>query len=560
MRDRLNHRIVLVCCVAALAALVSCDQPEDLSFPRPDWREAVADEIAFPLAEPVTLTVGLGTGMTAPEAGNESLEWLTAQTNISLEFVGIPTSPGDIELGQMIRSGRLPDIVAEARVDLSEASLHRLFVDVLEFPALVPSYSGLLRENAVVRAGALSRITSEGRLLSMGTFDPGARPFVGVLAYREDLFRQHDLGAATWPELHASMARLKELYPHSYPFGGQFETMLRLMPSWFGSGYDPQHIVYFHPEAREWRFGPSEDGFREFVTFLADAYAAGLISADAITGQQDMIVRNFSNDMAFLAPYTGLTGPYFRFAAADYGGVNADGEWDGSGRWVSSLELPPAPAGGPRWAGPSRFSPVGAGWLVHTQGDHVAEAIALVDFLFSDEAATVVALGPPGTLWSRAEGEIVLADFARSAYDEGGRTGLRRAIAEQGIDVGLPIVGLELDYYGALGYPDSPHYRYRLDRDFAANVPGEDVIIDPGVRIPVDDHHFISTRVDAVVTLRTHIESQVANFMIGRRPLSEYDEFVETARRMGADRLTDLFNERAGIPPHNVLDPLLNRR
>ena len=542
-----------------VAVLIACDQPEDLSFPRPEWREGVPREVTLPLEEPVTLRVGLATGMTAPAAGNESLAWLERRTNITLEFVGIPTSPGDIEFGQMIRSGNLPDIIAEERVDLSEASMHRLFVDMLEFPALVPNYSRLLTRNDAVRAGALARLTAENQLLSMGTYEPSARPFVGVLAYREDLFRRHDLRGDTWPNLHASMARLKDLYPESYPFGGRFETMLRLMPSWFGSGYDPQHIVYYHAEAGEWRFGPFEDGFRSFVTFLAEAYAAGLISPDSITGQQDMIVRNFTNDLTFLAPYTGLTGPYFRFAAGDYGGVTADGEWDGTGRWVSSLELPPAPGGEPRWVGTHRFSPVGSGWLVHTQGEHVAASIALLDVLFSDEAAAVLALGPPGPVWARENGSIVLSDVARSAYDAGGISGLQRAIGEQGIGVGLPISGQGFDYYGELGYPDSPLDRYRLNRDLAANQPGRDVMVDPGVRIPTDDQEFSSTRVDTVVSLRSHIESQVANFMIGRRALTEYDDFVETARRMGAERLVNLFNERARVPPHDVLDPLLGR-
>ena len=510
---RTIERLAAAATVAVAAVLLAgCGaETEDLSYTRPEWRESVAQAVTLPLAEPVTLTVGLATGMAPPAPGDAALAWLTEQTNVTLRFVGIPTSPGDIEFGRMIRSGELPDIVAEARVDLTEASVHRLFVDFLEWPSLLPNYAALLASNPAVRAGALARLTAENRLLSLGTYDRAATPFVGVLAYRQDLFRRHELAAATWPELRASMERLKELYPDSYPFGVRFSTMLRLMPSWFGSGYDPMHVVYFNTDAGEWRFGPAEAGFRDFVTFLTDGYAAGLIGPDAITARDDTTLRSFASNTVFLTPHTGPTGPYFRAMSQTYGGLTTDGEWDGLGQWVAALPLPPAPGGGPRWAGAARFSSAGPGWLVSTQGDHVGEAIALLDFLYSEEAA------------------------ARAA--------------------GLPLVGLLPGRRAADS--ETLEYRYFLRHDAVTNTPGRDVMVDPGVRVPLDDDGFSSARLDVIVTLQSHIESQVAGFMVGRRPLSEYDDFVAEALRMGAERLVDLHNERARVPLEELLAPLI---
>ncbi len=551
----LSYRVGLL--AAATALLFSCEQREDLAFTRPDWREAVNRDVSFPLEEPLTLSVGMAQGMSAPAADNASLEWLRERTGITLEFVAIPQSPGDIEFGQMIRGGRLPDIVAEARVDLDESTMHRLFVDFLEFGDLVPTYSHLLRESPAARAGALSRLTANGELLSMGTYDAGARPFAGVLAHRQDLFEEHGLSAGTWQELRESMERLKELRPDSFPLGGEFATMLRFMPSWFGSGFDPRHIVYFDVDEGEWRFGPFEEGFKDFVTFLADAFSAGLVDPDFIVADSTQVARNFAGDYVFLAPYTRPTGPNFATTAEGYGGVTDDGLWDGTGWWIAPLELPAAPAGRQRWTAPGRFSPVGPGWLVHNQGDHVGEAIALLDFLFTDEAAAVLALGPPETHWAYEGERVVLSEATRAAYDREGVTGLARYIAESGLAVGLPVRGRELDYYEAFGYPASPRIRYHLDHDIALNEACTFVMEEPGVRIPTDDQDFSSARIDVVVTLRSHIESQVANFVFGRRDLAEWDDFVEEARRMGADRLLGLYNERAVVPPRDTLAPLL---
>ena len=548
---------LLTAIVAATTLLFACEQREDLAFTRPDWREAVNRDVSFPLDEPLTLRVGLAQGMDAPAPGNASLQWLRERTGITLEFVSIPSSPGDVEFGQMIRAGRLPDIIAEARVDLDEPTTHRLFVNMLEFGDLVPDYTRLLRESPAARAGALSRLTANGELLSMGTYDSAARPFVGVLAHRQDLFTEHGLSASTWQELRESMERLKELRPDSYPLGGEFATMLRLMPSWFGSGYDPDHLVYFDTGSGEWRFGPFEEGFRDFVVFLADAFSAGLLNPDSIIADSTQVARAFATDGVFLAPYTRPTGPNFAPTGDGYGGVTEEGRWDGTGRWIAPLELPAAPGGGQRWAGPRRVSPVGPGWLVHSQGDHVGEAIALLDFLFTDEAAAVLALGPVDTHWSYEDGSMVLSQAARAAYDRNGIAGLARHVAESDTAAGIPVRGRELDYYGAFGYPESPRIRYHLQHDIALNEPGRWVMEEPGVRIPSDDEEFTSARIGVVVSLRSHIESQVANFVVGRRDLSEYDEFVEEARRMGADRLLDLYNSRAAIPSPDILSPLL---
>lgn len=539
-----------------LSLLVAgCGGAEDASFTNPDWREGVPDEVSLPVSEPVTLTVGLGGQMTAPPPSDPILAWLTEKTGVTPEFVVIPSSPGDIEFGEMIRTGELPDIIAEARVDVREPTMHRLFVNFLEFPQLIPNFAGLLAENAYLRQASLAKLTADGELLSLGTFDPDAMPFLGVLAYREDLFVEHDLAAGSWEELTEALNRLKELYPDSYPFGGRFGTILEFMPSWFGSGYDPRHVVYFDTDDEQWKFGPFEEEFRRFVRFLTEAYAAGLLDPNAIAGSDEQAYRNFANDVVFLAPYPGPTGPLFRFPSEDYGGLTDEGEWDGSGPWVSSLSLPPAPDGGPRYVSSQRWSPVEPGWLVYTQGEHVGTALAFLDFLFSEEASAVLALGPPGEHWAWADGAIDLSVAARTAYDEGGLLELQRAIGLTSIG---PLSGKAFDAYGLLGYPQNPRFQYFLANDLAHNEPGRDVMVEPGVRIPLDDEEFSSRRIDAVVTLQSHVESQVANFVVGRRPLSEYDEFLEQSRSMGAQRLVDLYNERAVIPDETMLDALLD--
>lgn len=549
--------------VIVLPLLVGCGRTgQDLSYTNPEWRSSVVTSVSFPLAEPVTLRVGLGAGMAAPPAGSASLAWLQKETNITLEFVSLGRGPSGVdpaltggadlgqiaavELGEMIRAGKLPDIVAESGIDLREEGLRKLFVDMLEFPGLTPNFRRVAAAAPRYRDGLFARLATGDALYSMGSYDPERISYAGVLAYRQDVFQARGLKTDSWQSISRSLQDLKSLYPESYPFGGRFQTLLAMMPSWFGSGYDPSHVVYFDNDAAEWRFGPSEPEFEEMVRFLADLYARGLMSPELVTAREDFTIRDFSNNRAFMAPYTGFTGPYFTFVG-DYGEVTSEGMWNGKGAWVSALRLPPPPSGGTAKASTRRFTPVGDGWLVYNQSKHVGEAIALLDLLFTEEASRVFSLGPEGTVWQRVGAKIELREPYRQAYRKGGTASFAEKLKAAGLETAFPLKGLAFGFFGAFGYPETPSIRYLLRNDLAVNRLGVDLYAENGLRIPYDDEEFTDRRVRLITALQTQIEAQVARFVVGQRSLDEYGAFKEELAKAGADDLLRLYRERCTL-------------
>ena len=253
-----------------------------------------------------------------------------------------------------------------------------------------------------------------------------------------------------------------------------------------------------------------------------------------------------------LAPYSQPTGPSFRFKSDDYGELGEDGEWNGEGRWIDALELPPAPDGSDRPYLTGFKSVAGNGWSIYNQSDHVAEAIALLDLLFSPDTALAIALGPEGRAWSRNGETIGLEEKYLTAYMSGGTRPLDSAMAEDGITTGSTLSGLKFSYNNNLGTPDNPRLRYFLRHDVAMNIPGIDVPLQPGFRIPIHDD-FQGDRAMAYVSLQTTIESELANFIAGRKPLSEYDEFVAKLEKYGAQKLVDLYNEWCTVVDPGIL-------
>lgn len=538
--------------LAFLALLLAgCgDELKDSSYTRPEWRSTLKGAVTFPLAEELTLTVGLAASMARPGPANLSLEWLREKTNIRLDFIGLPESPGDVELGQMIRSGKLPDIVPEGRIDLGDEWARRLFVNMAELPGLTPTFLARLRADPELLAGSLARTMEKGELYSLGSYRRDLLPYAGVLAYRRDLFEQRSLGASSWEEIGSSLAALKRAFPDSLPFGGFFDNVLALMPSWFGSGYDPQNVVYYDLERKDWFLGPDEEPFRDLVVFLTDLYRRGLLNPDMFVGSEDMTSRYVSSGSTFMVPWRGATGPFFPFFGEGYGKLTEAGAWDGKGAWMESLPLPER-AGQSVRATAALYSRVGSGWLVYNQSPRAAEAVALLDLMYDAQVSVAMALGPEGTAWERSAGKLRLTGSLPESFRTGGKPAVTKALAGQGVKVGFDLGGAEWSFFDALGFPRGAQYRYYAEHDLAANRPGIEVPLQPGIRVP-RERSFQDERANSVVALKTAVESGVANFIVGRRPVAQYNAFRAEVRKMGGDKLLELYRTRA-VPAESAV-------
>ncbi|MFP4374843.1 MAG: hypothetical protein ACLFPO_10965 [Spirochaetaceae bacterium] len=83
-------------------------------------------------------------------------------------------------------------------------------------------------------------------------------------------------------------------------------------------------------------------------------------------------------------------------------------------------------------------------------------------------------------------------------------TGLQQSLGV----VTIPLSGMSVAFYGAFGYPESPALQYYVNQDLAVNRPGEDVSVEPCVRILYDDEAFSSERLEALYNERAIISER----------------------------------------------------
>ena len=544
----MKTRVLVI--VPFLLGLMACGGTQQDLF-NESWRENVKDSVSFPLAEKITVTVGYSGDRTGDEADileNLSLKWLEEQTNIHLDIVGVDTGPQNINLGEMMRNGTFPDVFQEGTFSLANQDIGRRFVDILEFPALTPRFNALLKSDEQFLNGTLGRLSPEGQLYSLGTYNLTNLPYIGALAFRKDIFQKYSLKHDTWGQLLASLQRIKREFPDSRPFGAALSDILYQGPAMFRSGMDKTNVCYFHPERREWVFGPEEETYREFLQFFTDLYREGLLDQDLLLAKDEGTeTRNWLQGAIQIGITDRTTGYSYDWISDEYGSLTEDGTWDGKGVWVAAMEIPKHRQGERGWVSTEPWPNVGRGWIINTQSPYVSEIIALMDFLYSDEAALAMKFGPEGVIWDNVEGKPRMKSFIQTPYNPDGKERYPEYLEAQGKMVGSPVQGLSADSSEILGWFLRPEYLYYRSQDVDVYYGSGSIIVQPKPLLPFDQEESMM-RATQANALDTQIAGTVSQIITGSRPIEEFDEFLGTLDKIGKTELIDLLKTASVVP------------
>jgi len=366
-------------------------------------------------------------------------------------------------LGETSRNGTAPDIIDLRAVSPDGTAFRGLFVNLLDHPQATPNLVARARSDPLFADGLLQSLTAPGELHGVPEYVPGVEPFVATLAFRADLFRQRGLIAETWDQLDSSLRSLKAAFPESRPFGITQDDLLYRAPSWFGSGHDRRLVAYFHPEQGNFRLGPLDREYREYVRWFATALRDDLLLLKMGAARSDFI-----REIAAGAVHVALV------HSRGFAGSTGDG-----GITLTPMPLPRNGPAAPLMQ-PRPWSPARARWAVWSGSPRASEAVAALDLMLAGAASATddgQAPADPEDWWSMA-----------IAYN---RPALRTAP--------WPFLSEELRFeVGAI-------------RAAVAGI----------------------------------VAGETMKFILGHRPLHEYDAFLDELKEAGAARLIELLNTRA---------------
>lgn len=430
-------------------------------------------------------------------------ELLEEYANVDLEVSGYQGNWWEA-IPLIIASGDLPDMMWMSGPDIiHENGGNGALVDLLEHLDKMPNLKAFIDAHP---AETNSLLSHDGKLYmhpAQGAFGD----WDGLWLHREDIFKEHDLAIpATYDELYDVMVKLKELYPDSYPL---------YIPDWgamnqLALSFGTNNSYYYNEQAGEWRYGPSEDSYREALQFLADAYKAKLIPQEF--GNLDSNKRNelvTTNKSFILYGYINNIDSYNKLARSD----NPD--------FKIAHFTPPGGAGHKGVHGEKFIFQQGL--TVTSTSKNKDAAFAFIDSLFTEEAREMVSWGKEGVTYEKtASGNQYLPVVTDTAV--------------RAVEFGLRTAGVSAWF-------DNDANLALFNEETRASYDEASKHIGPAAEVAIftkEEREAISIKRDAI---NKYTSENVSKFIIGQRPLTEWDAYVKGLTDLGMNDVLKVHEE-----------------
>jgi putative aldouronate transport system substrate-binding protein len=520
-------------------------------------KEAV-NSITFPLAEPIHVKfvcqehIYLGHMDTD---NNPAVKWFTERTNIIMDFEQVPFDAYEVRVNLLLSSNEIPDLLQlSAPIDLNKPEHQALFANFLDHKELLPNFMAFLDANPDYKDYAADLLSAPGKLFGYPSFIVENKlGNMNSMTYRKDIFDKYNLKSDTWEELYDSMVILKEKYPDSYPLGSfDVSPFIDTFAKGFRSGFDTNGI-YFNLDTKKYEFGPYEDNFKEAITWLAKCNAAGLLHPDALSTTWDMLQVQLTNDQVFVWANLWPCGNWLwaaafgdRLAKQYQEGPRMAEFVDGDPGVIITPFRVPANSDGVR--GWSKFR---TGWMAYVgisaKSDYVKELIAMYDLSYSDpEFNYSMSMGPIGEAWYfDGKGEAKYTPTIKTPYNPEGTL----TVAEYWDAKGVKF--FSYPYFDVMG----DHETFTLvggDLDFNTQDTRKNTAypfyedgsgyFGPMSKVILSDEDA-ETVGNKGTTLGTYVNETLVKFIMGDKPMNEWDSFIEKCKSYGSDDLLKIYND-----------------
>lgn len=460
--------------------------------------------------KPVTLTWML----VADEPVDDKMiaKEIEKRTGIKVEFQTYSSTTYPEKLRMTVASGKLPDIFhGLTRAELNKLGQQGAVVAINEYLDILPNFRKLyVEENPWVIA---SYGDGNGNIYTWPIYEMQRAVNHGFM-YRKDIFDKHDIKPWTnTEEFYQALKQLKELYPNSYPYASK--TKETLFKDWaYGWGIGSHSYPAYYDEADGvWKFAPTAPQHKDMLDLIKKLYSEGLMDPEFLTDTPDSWTSKMTTDKAFVT-------------------------WD----WIGRMELfynqvkdqnpgydlryayPIGPTGNIR-----TLPKVDDFGITVANNDKKEIALRLLDYLSSPSGGSLVTLGVEGETFH---------------WDENGKP-VYPELEGQLVDIKMLEQKYGLWLEGMYLRPDHRSVYYNFtEREQEA----QDMIIDAGKFEPFDPMlNFTEEETSRIAELQVALDKAAAEFN-ARYVLDknygdkEWEEWLQTAKKLGADELIEIYN------------------
>lgn len=484
---------------------------------------------AFPLDEPVTFTAWNTTPSTNPALGLVTyndipvLQAWEEATNIHIEW-DIPASGQEKEsFNLMITSGEYPDLIWS--VDqyyvggLDKAvddGVIIAFNDMMETYA--PDYWKLINRDDTLLRDCVTDGGNYAEVFMVNTPDQG--PWYGM-AVRQDWLDDCNLDTpVTYDDWYEMLKAFKEQKGATAPLWLNYKASD--MFSVFSAGYGVASLGNstkspFYQVDGVVKYGPYEEGYREYITMLNKWYAEGLLDPDYYTRTTDGQVPSTLAD-------TGASGawPDIYTLLEVHNSVSDDPNID-----VVAVPAPVKNEGDQLHLRQYNFTRGNGGVSISTACENPELALAWLNRGSQEDVSLSSYYGEEGVTYNMVDGEPQYTELILDNPD-----GLSFSDALVKYTWRAPgIYQWDRELQGV-----SDKALEAINEIWPSNADGDYML--PNVSLTTEEGNQFST---IMGDLETYVSEMTTKFILGTESLDGYDGFVETMKAMGVEDAIALY-------------------
>lgn len=467
--------------------------------------------------EPITFTYYVGNlGNTVIQSFADNLAYQEIQrvTGVNLEFLHSGLNEQANQIGVMVASLDMPDIMElggyrypkgeDAMID--DGIILRLNELVEEY---APDYLALINSNDEIRRQV---VTDEGNIWAFLCIQPTDEiPWRGM-SIRKDILDAHDMALPeTIGELKECLLLFKEL-------GMEIPFFFNIN----GGAFDDGPIVsawdvgpLFYVEDGEMKYGPMEDGYKEFLTEMHEWYELGLLDKEAP-------VRNGTDVDALAA-----NGEIGVLLQAGYGptlAVNLNGQAQNPDFLLYPIPNLPLEKGDTVQFRNYNYYNKGDPAVIPTTCSDPVEAVKFMNFGYTEEGFYLYNYGVEGVSWEMIDGVPTYTELITNST-EGPWTNIRDKYKRHTgpylrDEMAFPVTDFEM-----------------LCMEEWAKA-GDELCPPPVSRTAEENDRFGQLNPDILL----YVKEMRWKFITGEESLDNYDAFRDQLRTMGIEEVLEIQN------------------
>ncbi|MDG4863565.1 extracellular solute-binding protein [Streptomyces sp. T-3] len=458
---------------------------------------------------------------------------LAARTGITLKPVDVPLADYEKKRGVLIGSGDAPFLIPKTYHPSEVAFVSSgAIIPVSDYVHLLPNYRAKVKQWKLEPELDSFR-QSDGKYYLL----PGLHEKVKSgysLAFRTDVLDRLGLDLpTTWDEVYDVLKALKEEFPGKYPMTDRWSINTPFpcgaLFSYLGQAYGVKagwtyDNISYDTKAQKFVFTAATDAYRAMLEFLRKLVAEKLLDPESFTQQDDQAIQKLLAEKS----YAISANPQELVQNYRY---NLNKQVKGA-----TIEMVPVPLGpaGEVVLGGARLE---NGLMISSKALKADTFVAMMQFVdwlwYSDEGQAFCKWGVEGDTYTKTGGTYKLKDgISVMGSDPDAPKDLQK---DYGFFNGVFTYGGSWDLVSSSFGPDEKKFQDAMARRR---------------QLPIDPAHPLQSVEQEQATLwdtplKDHAIQNTLKFVLGKRPMSEWDAYLSELKAKNMQQLVDLHNKAA---------------